>query len=208
MDTALAQRYPDALTNDELPSQPRWRWYARSCHIKHGVPTVLLIEADMGYLLFVSSHADTIFEFGLDLIDALMTSLGIHPEIHAKPDEALFSFEQNPERICWLTGSADNLVLKRRLNEASTLLATMSPAQGHKALAELNHQSLNLAVGGIVPNDVMQKRLRNYAELWLRYSERTSFVKTAWNAWRKLKPWLEGVDATGEAAVDAVKGET
>jgi len=38
LDAALLQRYPDAHVDQGLPSQPRWRWFAHACQLKHGVP--------------------------------------------------------------------------------------------------------------------------------------------------------------------------
>ncbi len=190
MDTALQQRYPDATINQELPSQPRWRWFVRACQLKHGVPCVLLIEADTGYLLLVSHLAESSFEFGLDLHDALLMSLDIHPEVHEQPHDGMFSLDQNPDAIDWQKGGSVDIALQRRLNDATALLASMSPAQGDAALADMNKQSITLATGEVLPAAVMQQRLDHYARRWLQYAENTNFFVQAWNAWRKKKPWV------------------
>ena len=191
LDAALLQRYPDAPTDQLSPQQPRWRWFARACQLKHGVPCALLIEADSGYLLVVSHLADSAFEFGLDLYDALLMSLDIHPDVHNEPHDGLFSFDQNPEAICWQAGGLDDLGLQRRLNDAADQLACMSPAQAHATLANLNKQPAILATGDVLPAAVMHQRLDQYARLWSQYAEKTHFVVQAWNAWRKKKPWVE-----------------
>ena len=174
-----------------MPSQPRWKWFAREIQIKHGVPSALLIEADTGYILLVSHLAESDYEFSLDLHDALLMSLDIHPDVHEIPHDGMFSFDQDPENIHWILGNADDLALQRRLNEATQQLATMSPAQGHAALAEMNRQSDHLASREVVPRDVMQQRLDHYGALWLRYSENTNFVVQVWNTLRKRKPWVK-----------------
>ena len=191
LDAALLQRYPDAKTDQVSPQQPRWRWFARACQLKHSVPCALLIEADSGYLLVVSHLADSAFEFGLDLYDALLMSLDIHPDVHNEPHDGLFSFDQNPEAICWQAGGLDDLGLQRRLNDAADQLACMSPAQAHATLANLNKQPAILATGDVLPAAVMHQRLDQYARLWSQYAEKTHFVVQAWNAWRKKKPWVE-----------------
>lgn len=193
LDAALLQRYPDANIDQEPPQQPRWRWFARACQLKHGVPCVLLIEADTGYLLLVSHLAESAFEFGLDLYDALLMSLDIHPDVHKVPHDGLFSFDQNPDAICWRKGSPSDLALQRRLNDAAQQLAAMSPAQGHVTLANLNKEPIILATGEVLPDTVMRQRLNHYARLWLQYAEHTYFIVHAWNAWRKKKPWVEGL---------------
>lgn len=155
------------------------------------MPSVLLIEANIGYLLLVPKTADSAFEFGLDLYDALLDALGIHPEDHEEPNEVLFSFDPNPEHIRWSTGGIDDLALQRRLNDAVGQVVTMSPAQARNALADLNRQPLPLAVGDTVPEQLMSWRLRLYADLWREYAENTNFIVHAWHAWRKKKPWLD-----------------
>jgi hypothetical protein len=129
LDAALLQRYPDAKTEQASPPQPRWRWFARACQLKHRVPCALLIEADSGYLLVVSHLADSAFEFGLDFYDALLMSLDVHPDVPKEPHDGLFSFDQNPDAICWQKGGQDDLALERRLNDAAGQLVSMSPAQ-------------------------------------------------------------------------------
>ena len=193
LDAALLHRYPDARIDQELPSQPRWRWFARACQLKHGVPCALLIEADTGYLLLVSHLAESAFEFGLDLHEALLDSLDIHPDVHKEPHDGLFSFDQNPDAVCWHKRSPTDMALQRRMNEAAGQLDSMSPAQAHASLAKLNQQSINLASGEVLPAAVMQQRLDHYAKLWLQYAEGTNFMVQAWNAWRKKKPWLNGL---------------
>lgn len=191
MDAALLQRYPDANIDQERPSQPRWRWFARACQLKGGVPCALLIEADTGYLLLVSHLAESTFEFGLDLYDALLDSLDIHPDVHKEPHDGLFSFDQNPDAICWQKGSPDDLALQRRFNDAAGQLDSMSPAQGCSALAKLNQQTIILATGEVLPAATMQQRLDHYAQQWQQYADGTNFVVLAWNAWRKKKPWVD-----------------
>jgi len=191
LDAALLQRYPDGKTDHVLPQHPRWRWFARACQLKHGAPCALLIEADSGHLLVVSHLAESAFEFGLDLYDALLMSLDIHPDVHKQPHDGLFSFEPNPEAICWQAGSPDDLGLQRRLNDAAGQLASMSPAQAHATLANLNQQPAIPATGDVLPAAVMHQRLDRYARRWSQYAANTPFVVQAWNAWRKKKPWVK-----------------
>ena len=130
-----------------------------------------MIESDSGYLLLAPAQADTLLEFGFDIIEALMESLNIHPEIHDKPHDSVFSFDMNPEHIQWVTANVVDLVLQKRLSEAAAQLIKMSPAQGSKLLAKMN----------TVPNDVMQQRLTHYADLWLEYSGSTNILMQTWN---------------------------
>ncbi|MBW2187085.1 MAG: hypothetical protein JRG71_12030 [Deltaproteobacteria bacterium] len=44
-------------------------------------------ESDSGYLLLAPAQTDTLLEFGFDIIEALMESLNIHPEIHDTPHD-------------------------------------------------------------------------------------------------------------------------
>ena len=126
-----------------------------------------------------------------DLHEALLDSLDIHPDVHKEPHDGLFSFDQNPDAVCWHKGSPTDMALQRRMNEAAGQLDSMSPAQAHASLAKLNQQSINLASGEVLPAAVMQQRLDHYAKLWLQYAEGTNFMVQAWNAWRKKKPWVE-----------------
>lgn len=155
------------------------------------MPCALLIEADTGYQVLVSHLSDSAFEFGLDLYDALLMSLDIHPDVHKEPHDGLFSFDQNPEALAWQQGGPDDLALQRRLHDATVQLATMSPAQAHSTLANLNQQSIILATGEVLPAAVMQQRLDHYSERWLQYADNTNFVVQAWNAWHKKKPWVD-----------------
>ena len=193
LDAALLQRYPDASTDQGQPSQPRWRWFTCACQLKGGVPCALLIEADTGYLLLVSHLAESTFEFGLDLYDALMMSLDIHPDVHKEPNNGLYSFDPNPDSINWQKGSLGDLALQRRLNDAVSQLATKSPAQGHATLANMNMLPIILAAGEVLPDAAMHQRLDHYARLWLQYAEYTNPIVQTWNVWRKKKPWLKGV---------------
>lgn len=154
------------------------------------MPGALLIEADTSYLLLVSHLADNAYEFGLDFYDALLMSLDIHPEVHKQPHDGVYSFDPNPDSICWQKGSAIELALQRRLNDAARQLATMSPAQGHATLAKLNEQAVTIASGSVVPTAVMQQRLAHHAQKWRQYLGSTGIVKQIWNTWRKRKPWV------------------
>jgi hypothetical protein len=156
------------------------------------VPCALLIEADTGYLLLVSHLAESAFEFGLDLYDALLMSLDIHPDVHEPPHAGLFSLDPNPDAICWHKGSPDDLALQRRLSDAARQLATMSPAQGHAMLAKLNQQPITLTTGEVLPTVLIRQRFDHYAQQWQRYAESTNTIVQAWNAWRKKKPWVDG----------------
>lgn len=156
------------------------------------MPCALLIEADSGYLLLVSHLADSAYEFGLDLYDALLMSLDVHPEVHKQPHDGMFSFDANPDSICWHRGSVSDLALQRRLNDAAQQLATLSPAQAHAALMGLNKQPITLASGEVLPETVMKQRLNHYGRLWRQYTENTNLIVQAWNAWRRKKPWVVG----------------
>lgn len=191
LDTALLQRYPDANTNRELPSQPRWRWFARSCFLKGGVPCALLIEADTGYLLLVSHLADSAYEFGLDIYDDLLMSLDVHPDVHKQPHDGMFSFDPNPESINWKVGGISELSLQRRLKGAVAQLASMGPAQANAALAKLNTQEVNLVNGSSIPINVMRQRLDHYAALWSAYTGETNLFVQIWNMWRKKRAWVK-----------------
>ena len=82
LDAALLQRYPDAKTDQVSPQQPRWRWFARACQLKHGVPCALLIEADSGYLPVVSHLADSAFkrQFAITECDHRNIKFGDHAQ--------------------------------------------------------------------------------------------------------------------------------
>lgn len=162
----MHQRYPDAKTDPVSPQQPRWCWCARACQLKHGIPCALLIEVDTGYLLLVSHLAESAFEFGLDLYEALLDSLDIHPDVYKEPHKGLFSFDPNPEALVWQQGGPDDLALQRRLNEAAGELESMSPAQAHATLVNLNRLPVRLATGEIMPAAVMKQRLDQYGKLW------------------------------------------
>jgi hypothetical protein len=92
-------------------------------------------------LLLVSHLAEDEDEFSLDLYDALLMSLDIHPEVHKQPHDGVFSFDPAPKNIHWIWGSADDSALQRRLHEATQALAAMTAAQAQAALADMNRQS-------------------------------------------------------------------
>jgi hypothetical protein len=191
LDAMLLRRFPELKPGNKPPSQAHWRWFARACQLKRGVPCALMIEAQTGYLLLVSHLPESIFEFGFDTYDALLTSLDIHPDMHEQPYDALYTFEPNPDCICWQKGNPSDPALESRLDEAAQQIATMSPAQGHAALAELNKQTISLSSGKIQPKAVIRDRLKCYADQWRHYSENTNLIVHAWNAWRGKKPWVQ-----------------
>jgi hypothetical protein len=158
------------------------------------VPCALLIEVDTGYLLLVSHLAESIIEFGLDLYDALLMSLDIHPYAHKQPHDGLFSFEQNPDAICWQKGNSSDVALQRRLKDAAVQLETMSPAQANTMLGVLNEQVVTLTISPVVPAAVIRQRLDHYATEWLAYTENTNFFVQIWNTLRKKKPWVENLE--------------
>lgn len=196
LDSDLSARYSDALSEQLLPEQPRWRWYACVCKVKGDVPYVLMIEAGIGYLMLVPLTADSAYEFGLDVIHTLMETLDIHPDDHKQPHASVFSFEQNPERIHWQVGVIDELALRRRMNEAVVSVETMSPFQARATvLFELNQQPLVQSFDCSSPKQMVQQRLDHYAHCWDDYMHSTGFIRHIWDTLRRNKPWVNGVEA-------------
>ena len=186
----MAERYPDTLETSSKQAQPRWKWYAISCSLKDEKPCALLIEAGSGFLLVVEVIAEDGFSFGLDFIDAFQNYIGIHPVNDKDPHESVYSLEQNPEAIRWERGTASQPALKKRLQEAKTMLADLSLGEGIDALRMLNSKKIVLGQGSLVPEEWIDGRLQLYAAMWQSYAEEANVLRFLWNVWRKNKPWL------------------
>jgi len=191
LDSALSERFPDALATEGQADQPRWRWYAQQITLNDGRLCALLIEADTGYLLMLPQVAETAGQFGLDVYEELLISLKSHPDIYEQPHDGVLSFDPDPDSIVWEQGAVIDHGIQRRLSDVARQVSSMNLDGVANLVAELNSKEIVLSHGSLVPIQAIDERLEHYADLYAQYLSNTSLLKQIWNLWFNKRSWVK-----------------